>query len=212
MLILVDEAGDAGLRLSKGSSKFFVVTLVMFTQEEEADTCDQRITRLRRELNLSGSFEFHFRDTPPSLKREFFKAVAPFNFFYISMIIDKSEIARQALRPREVFYRYAVSLVFEQAKPHIENAIVVFDGSGSRPFKRELATFLRQRMNEEKIQRIRNVKMQDSKTNNLIQLADMVCGAVYHAIKNPSEKTQGFRRLIAHRELSAQIWPQTVKR
>jgi len=44
--------------------------LVMFTQEEEADTCDQRITRLRRELNLPGSFEFHFRDTPPSFPRK----------------------------------------------------------------------------------------------------------------------------------------------
>lgn len=211
MLILVDEAGDAGLKLSKGSSRFFVVTLVLFAQKAEADACDQRITQLRRELNLPSSFEFHFRDTPPSLKKKFFKVVAPFNFFYMSMIVDKSEIARQAFRPHEAFYRYAVGLIFEQAKPHIENAVVVFDGSGSRPFKRELAAFLRQRMNEEQIQRIQNVKMQDSKTNNLIQLVDMVCGAVYHVIKNPSEKTQDFRRLIAHRELSAQIWPQNVK-
>jgi hypothetical protein len=212
MLIIVDEAGDAGLKLSKGSSKFFVVTPVMFKNESEADACDQRITQLRRELKLRSSFEFHFRDTPPSLKREFFKAVAPFNFFYISIIIDKSLIAHQALRPPENFYRYTVGLVFDQAKSYVENAVVVFDGSGSRPFKRELATFLRQQMNEGQIQRIRRVKMQDSKTNNLIQLADMICGAVYHTTKNPSEKTQEFRRLIAHRERSTQIWSRAVTR
>jgi mannose/fructose-specific phosphotransferase system component IIA len=102
-------------------------------------------------------------------------------------------------------------LVFEQAKPHIENAVVVFDGSGSRPFKRQLATFLRQLMNEEQIQRIRKVKMQDSKTNNLIQLVDMICGTVYHAMKNSSGEMSDFRRLIAHRELSAQIWPQAMR-
>jgi len=68
MLILVDEAGDAGLSLAKGSSKFFVVTLVIFQQEDEAISCDHRIDQLRRELNLPGAFEFHFRDTPPRLK------------------------------------------------------------------------------------------------------------------------------------------------
>jgi hypothetical protein len=208
MLVFVDEAGDAGLKLAKGSSKFFVVTLVMFRQEAEATACDQRIDRLRRELNLRSSFEFHFRDTPPRLKREFFNAVAPFNFFYISIIIDKSAIAPETIQPRDVFYQYAVALVFKEAKPHLENAVVVFDGSGSRPFKQQLATFLRQRMNEDQIQRIRKVKMQDSKTNNLVQLVDMVCGAVYHSVKTPSDKTSDFRRLITHRELSAQIWPR----
>jgi len=66
-------------------------------------------------------------------------------------------------------------------------------------------------MNEEQIQRIRKVKMQDSKTNNLIQLVDMICGAVYHSIKIPSDKAFDFRRLIAHRELSAQMWPQIIR-
>jgi len=82
MLILVDEAGDAGLSLVKGSSKFFVVTLVIFQEEEEAIACDHRLEQLRCEFNLPGTFEFHFRDTPPRLKSEFFKTIAPFNFSY----------------------------------------------------------------------------------------------------------------------------------
>lgn len=43
MLVFIDESGDTGLKLDKGSSKYFVITLVTFEDNEEALLCDQRI-------------------------------------------------------------------------------------------------------------------------------------------------------------------------
>jgi len=60
MLVFVDKAGDTGFKLSEGSSQFFVITLVIFDQDDDAVACDQRIALLRRELGFAGNFEFHF--------------------------------------------------------------------------------------------------------------------------------------------------------
>ncbi|HLE87121.1 MAG TPA: DUF3800 domain-containing protein [Candidatus Brocadiaceae bacterium] len=60
MLVFIDEAGDTGRKIEKGSSKLFVISLVMFDDYEEASACDQRINLLRRELNLPADYEFHF--------------------------------------------------------------------------------------------------------------------------------------------------------
>lgn len=48
MLVFVDESGDAGLKLQEGSSKYFVVTLIIFEENEEAESCDKRIDLLRK--------------------------------------------------------------------------------------------------------------------------------------------------------------------
>lgn len=53
-------------------------------------------------------------------------------------------------------------------------------------------------------QHIKRVKIQDSKKNNLIQLADMVCGAVYRSVDRGEDE---FRKLIKPRELQVRIWP-----
>jgi len=138
MIVFVDEAGDTGFKLNQGSSEFFIITLVIFDQNDEAAACDQRITLLRRELGLAKEFEFHFNETPDFVKRNFFKAIVPYSFFYVTTI---------------------------------------------------------------------KVKIQDSKKTNLIQLVDMVCGAVALSLKSPKERFWEYRRLIGHRELLAKVWP-----
>lgn len=100
--------------------------------------------------------------------------------------------------------------MLDNVKQYLEHAIVVFDGSGSRQFKQELATYLRKRMNDDATLRVRKVKMQNSKNNNLIQLADMVCGAVKLSLKSAEDESWEYRRLIGHRELSARVWPQRM--
>ena len=40
MLVFVDESGDPGMKLGLGSSEFFVLTLVIFENNEEAIRTD----------------------------------------------------------------------------------------------------------------------------------------------------------------------------
>ena len=43
MLVFVDESGDAGMKLDEGSSEFFVVTAVLFEENDAANDCAERI-------------------------------------------------------------------------------------------------------------------------------------------------------------------------
>ncbi len=211
MLVFVDEAGDTGLKLDKGSSHYFIVTLVLFEENEEAEAADTRIGLLRRELGLAADFEFHFNETPECIKEAFFDAVVRYNFFYAAVVINKAKLYGPGFRFKESFYKYAASLVFQNAQQHLSDATVVFDGSGSREFKRQLKSYLSRKVNERGAtpRKIRKVKLQDSKTNNLIQLADMVCGVISRSFKGKRRKgKKDFRKQIAHREIYVQFWPK----
>jgi hypothetical protein len=86
---------------------------------------------------------------------------------------------------------------------------VVIDGSGSERFRQQLATYLRRRVNDPTApsRAIRKVKIQDSKRNNLLQLADMVCGALARSYGGKSD-AESYRKIIRHREYSVQFWPK----
>jgi hypothetical protein len=99
--------------------------------------------------------------------------------------------------------------VFENSKPHLSNTIVVIDGSGDRKFRQQLQNYLKRRINDKADgkQYIKKVKMQDSRSNNLLQLADMVCGAVARCYSGKTDGEQ-YRKIISHREIFVQFWPK----
>jgi len=209
MIVFIDESGDPGLKLGKGSSKYFCVGLVVFQDHDEALACDQRITLLRRELGWTSQSEFHFKRNSDKVRTTFLKAVSLYNFFYYGIVINKDpkKLWGEGFKDKQSFYKYASGLVFENAKDKLENATVVIDESGNDEFKRQLGKYLKTRTNNQN-KVINKVKMERSNSNNLLQLADYVASIINRSVLNKKRKKDCFRLLIAHREIYVQIWPR----
>lgn len=210
MLVFVDESGDTGLKLDSGSSEFFTVTLVLFEDHDEAQACDDRITLLRRELNKADGFEFHFKENADSIRRAFLEAVLPYSFFYFAFVINKRRLYGPGFAHKGPFYKYVCNLVFTNAKPHLDNAIVRIDKCGDREFQEQLSAYLKRKINDKEasIRHIKKVSTQASHGNNLLQLADMVCGAVARSYRSDKKDADQWRRLIQAREMQVQFWPK----
>ena len=207
MLVFVDESGDVGLK--NCSSKYFTVTLVLFEDSEEALSADRKINQLRKELSLPSYFEFHFSKLKNVYRKIFLTSITSYEFFYFSIIIDKQKLWCKGPQYLDSFYKYTCGLIFQEAKPRLSNAKVVIDGSGSRKFKQQLSTYLRRRVNDPQDGNrfIREVKLEDSHRNNLLQMADMICGAVARDFNQPKEKGL-YRKIISHREIWVERWPK----
>ena len=205
MLIFIDESGDPGLKIEAGSSKYFIVALVAFEDHDEALAADDRISLLRKVQKFPAKFEFHFNKMKPAYRRLFLEAVAPYNFFYFGIVIDKAKLTESF---KESIFKYACGLLLEDAKPRLNDAIVVVDGSESKRFRHELKSYLVRRLKDDSDKCfIKNVRVHDSKTNNLLQLADMVVGAVARSFSEKKDSRE-YRSLIAHREMNVEVWPK----
>lgn len=209
MLVFVDEAGDPGLKVEQGSSPFFIVGMVIFEDNEEAQAADDRITLLRREMRLDSRFEFSFNNCRRQFREQFLQAVVPYEFFYYGIAIDKdpNKLWGKGFQYKGSFYKYACGLVFANAKNFLNNAIVTIDGSGSRDFRNQLERYLKNRVNDPKQHLIKKIKVQDSAGNNLLQLADMIVGSTYRSFGNKTDALV-YRQIIAHREMQVQVWPK----
>ena len=208
MLVFIDESGDTGLAIDRGATKYFAMFMVVFEDHDDAIACDQRINLLRRELHLSQNFEFHFHRNSDRVRDSFLRAVLPYQFFYYGIVINKKKLTKDWFSIREPFYQYAAGLLFENAKERLDQAIVVVGKSGRQLFKYQLASYLKEKMNQQNGRRlIKKLKMQDSKSNNLLQLTDVIAGAVHRSLLYEDADSQQFRAIIKPREIRVQIWP-----
>lgn len=209
MLVFIDEAGDTGRKIESGSSRFFVISLILFDDHDEAIACDQRINLLRRELKVHDNFEFHFSHNSKRVKINFLKAIQPYRFVYFSVIIDKEprKLWGNGFLSKESFYKYACQMVFTNAAPYLDKAIVILDKTGNPDFRERLAKYLRNKLNSNDRRVIRKIKQQRSSSNNLLQLADYISGIT-------SRKAQGktdwkdYYKFIAAKEIWVQYWPK----
>ena len=209
MLVFIDESGDSGLKIEEGSSRYFVVALVIFQDRDEAVACDQRIELLKRELGWQEG-EFHFNRNSHRIRLAFLQAVAPYDFFYYGIVLNKDpqKLWGAGFRDKQSFYKYACSLVFENAKEKLQNATVIIDKSGNLDFRRQLEKYLKRRINPvNSMKIISKVKMQRSHGNNLLQLADYVAGVINRSVQKKDVGNE-YKKVIAHREIFVQIWPR----
>lgn len=176
MLVFIDESGDPGFKIKNGSTEAFVVVLVIFDDELEAEETALKIKKLRRELKKSDRFEFKFNKCSKEFRIRFLKAIATCKFRIRAIVMTKDKIYGPELRrSKESFYNYTVKSVLKYNKGTIKNAKLRLDGRGEREFRKSLTVYLRKYVGKGVI---KNLRFRDSKSDVLIQLADMIVGSI----------------------------------
>jgi hypothetical protein len=209
MLVFVDESGDTGLKITRGSTPYFVISLCLFDDHEAAIKCDREISELRNRLKRDEGFEFHFYHNSDRIRKRFLEAIAPFEFVYFAFVLNKDpeKLWGEGFRNSDSFYKAAAHYVFENARPYLREATVVFDKRGEKASGEQIARYLKRKLNSQDRHCIKKVKSQHSHSNNLLQLADYISGVVNRKVMG-KKNAKEYHRFIAHREMYIQIWPK----
>src|SRR5260221_288134 len=196
------------MRLGPGSSPFFVVTAAIFTDPAVAQKCDAHIDEIRKQLGLSPRKEFHFSSDNRQIRTRFLSEISQFDFQYSSVVLNKARVTGPGFNVKESLYKYTSRLVVGNMKDCLKEATVVIDRCGDKEFRSELSRYLGRHANfDQGVRRIKKTKMEQSHTNNLLQLADMVCGAIARCYSSGESGRSQYRHLIKHREMRVQVWP-----
>lgn len=190
-LVFIDDSGDPGFKLGKGSSDFFVISAVIFNDTLEAEKTALAIKTLRRSLGFSDNVEFKFNKSKKEVRIKFLETVKVFDFKIRNIVFEKKLLTSEELRNnKNSFYSYAIKSLLKHSNDSILNASIKLDGSGDRIFKKSFISYLRKNLNNTDKKVVESLKFVDSKENVLVQLADMIVGSVrrsYDIVKNDRE-------------------------
>jgi hypothetical protein len=208
VFVFVDDSGDAGFKLSQGSSEHLVIACCVFRSADDAELTADSIRLLRSNLKWHSDQEFKFSKTREDIRLQFFKAVRPFDFFVRSIVIDKNIITSQTFKTDRIsFYNYAIQEVLTHSIGTIADAKVRVDGKGSREYVKAAGKYFKEQANSN-TNVISSVKFVDSKGDQLIQLADMFAGAIRKAHDTEHNKQELYLDVLKPftKRNSSDIW------
>lgn len=202
MLVLIDESGCPGFKLKKGSTPYFVVGMVIFKDFSEAEEASKKIAELRQTLKVNP--EFKFSKTRAKVKDDFFHSLCHYNFQVRALVVNKNNLYSRELRNNtDSFYNFFVKTVMQYDDKTLANASIKIDGSGDKEFKTALNNYLRQSIGGQKIKKFKFV---DSKKDNLIQLADMIVGAIARNYSGKRKETNRWLNMLKKKGKIQNIW------
>jgi len=178
MFVYLDEAGDTGFKFERGSSRYFVITLLLV---DDPIPMHVAIDQLRQALGFASGNEFKFYQSSHHTRMTFLRMLRRQNFTAQVLVIDKTLMTRPHMRKQETFYNYLVKMILDHDDGTIIDAMIVLDESAkSKQSKQRLTTYLRRALNADaQVPRVRGVRYHDSRSDYLIQAIDMIAGAVY---------------------------------
>jgi hypothetical protein len=208
MPTFIDESGDPGWE--RDSTPYFTLAAVWFQTPEQSFACEEVIAEVRARLALPPTFEFKFARINHDQKVAFLTAVASCPFSYFTCTIEKHRKGKwlegRQWQNKGYFYERVVEpvvgslsdylLLAELEKGSPLNERVTYDEHTDPQY----VGALREQMKKPKAASgrslVKKVRRGKSKVENLLQLADMVCGSVVHSIYNSGE----YEALIKVRE------------
>lgn len=202
MLVLIDESGDPGFKLVRGSSSHFVVAMVIFDDFEKAEKAASVIAALRAKLRVKP--EFKFTKSHNNVRDSFFEAVSPLDFRLRALIVNKQSLYSSNLREdTDCFYNFFVQTLIRNDNGTLANASVKIDGSGDREFKKQLQAYLRKQL---PMGRVRKLRFVDSANDDLVQLADMCAGAILRARRSDEKQNDRWLVMLKRARRVEDLW------
>ena len=192
MLVFIDESGDPGIG---AGSEYLVMAMVIFHSDADVNAVDNSIQTLRQ--TGYHKKEFKFSKTDNQTRDAFFNTIMP-RCFDVKVVIQNTDIwqnlntQKKGVAP-EIMYQFVLNNLLKLGA--LSKSKIRIDGKASNRAKRYLK-YHKNLLNENNPGTIETLEMHDSRKDNLIQLADMVVGAVARSLHPEKKKHNRWRRKL----------------
>jgi hypothetical protein len=169
----LDESGDTGFRIGRGSSEFFVLTLLLI---DDPLPLQVAIDDLRHDLGFPRLTEFKFNKSRGPIRERFLRIIAAHELAIYAVVVNKLLLlGRPELRQIGDFYDFVARVALLWHRDALSNTLLVLDERAkSKQVQRATNAYLRHAVNTDPERpALRDIKHVPSLKNNLIQATDM---------------------------------------
>ena len=188
MIIFIDESGDPGFKLNRGSSRYFVLSaLVIESREEIANICSNANLK-----SITSKGEMKFNKMNKRLVRKALSILCKYPIQIYTLLLDKYQISTIGKYPQSLIYEHLFYLLLKECVSSKKgNLEIRVDGLKNNKWVSSLKVSLRKKLGV----KIR-LKMVNSKNDILIQLSDLVAGSTRRSYYQDKGDYLSYRNII----------------
>jgi hypothetical protein len=205
----IDDSGDPGTKFSQGSSQYLVMAACIFADGTAVDQADAVVSGCRTSLGHSHAWEFKFSRADQRTKDAFFASIAPLNFHVRAIVIDKAQLwSSQPIPDARSLKNLAITELLTHTHGTVRDARITIDGKDGKAFNMAESSYFRKTVNDNAPGTITRVRMVDSRKSTMVQLADMIAGAIHRFVRTHGTESAQHMRIIRDKARHPQgsIW------
>jgi len=176
---LGDEAGETGFRFERGSTTFFVYSIVL---TDDLQPLREYVDDMRARLRVTSLKEFKFQKSSDAHRRAFLAGLQPFDFVVRALAVNKT---RLPLSFREMgklgFYAFFLNdLIQHVPAGELGRTSLILDQFDG--VEKTIRMLRRQLKVSGRMGSIKRIAARRSRGESALQVADMVAGAILRSV------------------------------
>jgi len=180
MFIYLDESGDLGFK--KGSSKYFIITLLKTKDEKSIRRCIKKIRQRKLNKKLKQVPEIKANNSPPQIRRKILEELGKLDIEIYCIVLPKEKVYERLREMKYKLYNYVVGKLLQGAIVFNRNINVIVDRLSMKKIIREDFDCYTQTKIEERAFFPRpKIKIShfDSRNNSGLQACDFVSWCIF---------------------------------
>lgn len=200
-VIYLDESGNPNVQ--DLNPPVLVIGAVVIESRQELAGLDQRFRNAFAVIKRSEDHELRTAGLSIAKHGKVLRELSLLDYQWAAACFDKSKLTSVGFADPTTFYRYAFQFLIGDLLTIAWQADIVIDENSTPAFQEQLESYLRRQNSGLPINRIGSVKFSSSSKQRLIQLADLVAGAVRRSVEGDRVPL----REIEHKMINLQFWP-----
>jgi Protein of unknown function (DUF3800) len=178
----LDDSGDPGPGVAAGSSTHFALAMVQLAERAPLP----ELATVRSAFHLPPMFEFKYHKTTPAQREGFLNAIQKIPFRVRAVVVDKSGLPEpySLMRGEDLRVEFIVRLILRAQVPDLANDVLIIDGVTPRLCREVRVRLSEECRREKRVRPFSKIIGSRSKTEDGLQLADMIAGATRHYVMN----------------------------
>jgi hypothetical protein len=175
-IIYLDESGNPNVH--DLNPPVLVIGAVVIESRKELSGLEQRFKNASAMIGRSPDHELRTAGLSVAKHARVLRELAPLDYQWAAICFDKSELSSPGLADATTFYRYAFQFLVGELLTIAWQADLVIDEHSGPAFQTALEEYLRRQNSGLPVNRLGAVQFAESNKERLVQLADLVSGAV----------------------------------
>lgn len=178
--IFLDESGDLGFNFDKGSTKYFIITLLVCEVHEEQEL-QRIIKKIRQRIlkkKLKKSPEIKWNNSNENIKQKVFQKLEKIDFKIFTIILDKTKVYEYLKKKKHKLYNYLSNLIITECSIDGKFRLIVDRSKNKRSLRDDFDNYIRDNLKRECANL--SIKHKDSKSSGGLQVLDFISGAIFN--------------------------------
>ena len=190
-LVFIDDSGDPGFKST--SSANLVMAAAVFIDADEADKLSKRISEYQKSLSWRKNVEFKFSKDLKSVIIDLLKITSEYDFEIYAVYINKNKFRKiMPVIDKTKLYNWTIVELLKNI-PFVDAKISI-DGRSSKQNMLKTASYIRHEIKNDR--KNVEIRFEESKHNNLIQLADLIAGSINRSLSQDKTDAKVYIKLL----------------